>query len=199
MVVEVELYNKIYTDDPHKWATDTTRNMIAFSVLAEYANEPEMFLDIGCGNGHTIEYFNKRWMNTEYYGLDLSDVAVDLARERVPDAMFACGTFEDAQLPYCDVVIIMGVLEHFENLDVALQHLKISGDLIYVECPNCLGYSESQEEGFRQTHEGAGQVEWHLNRNTWEKHITNAGFKMLGRVKGHSQSIEFIWVLKGGD
>ena len=192
---EVELYNKIYTDNPHKWAADW-RNMVAFATIAAHTVEPDMFLDIGCGNGHTIEYFDKRWGNTEYYGLDLSDVAVDLARQRVPDAMFACGTFEDAQLPYCDVVVIMGVLEHFENLDAALQYLKISGDLIYVECPNCLGYSDSQSEGFRQTHEGAGQNEWHLRRETWEQRITDAGFRIVESIQGFSAPTEFIWVLK---
>lgn len=195
MVDEVELYNKIYTDNPHKWAADW-RNMVAFATIAAHTVEPDMFLDIGCGNGHTIEYFDKRWVNTQYFGLDLSDVAVDLARKRVPDALFACGTFEDAQLPYCDVVVIMGVLEHFEDLDVALQHLKISGDLIYVECPNCLGYSDSQVEGFRTTHEGAGQNEWHLRRETWEKRITDAGFEIVESIRGFSAPTEFIWVLK---
>lgn len=195
MVDEVELYNKIYTADPHKWAAEW-RNMGAFTTIAAHTNEPAMLLDVGCGNGHTIEYFNKRWKNTEYYGLDLSDVAVDLARKRVPDAMFACGTFEDAQLPYCDVVIIMGVLEHFEDLDGALQNLKISGDLIYVECPNCLSYSNNKTEGFRTTHEGAGQIEWHLRRSTWEQHITDAGFEIVEFIVGFNAPTEFIWALK---
>ena len=195
MVSEVELYNAIYTDNPHKWAADM-RNMVAFSILSAHTYMPEVFLDIGCGNGHTIEYFHKRWLDTEYVGLDLSDVAIELARKRVPDAFFTCSRFEDAHLPYADVVVIMGVLEHFENLDVALQYLKTSGDVIYVECPNCLGYSDSRVEGFRQTHKGAGQNEWHLRRDTWEKRLTRAGFKIVESIQGFSAPTEFIWVLR---
>ena len=195
MVSEVELYNQIYTADPHKWAADW-RNMVAFATLAAHTYGPEMLLDIGCGNGHTIEYFNKRWITTEYYGVDLSDVAIDLARKRVPDAMFACEKFEAADLPFCDVVVIMGVLEHFEDLDGALRNLKSSGNLIYVECPNCLRREGSNKEGFRETYRGAGQIEWHLHRSTWEQRIAAAGFEFIESIVGYDSATEFIWVLK---
>ena len=191
----IELYNEIYRERPDKWGRPY-RDEFAFDILKKHIQKPGSLLDIGCGNGHTIKYFEERWQDTKYYGIDLSSEAIRLAKENVPDALFTCNEFEYAELPYCDVVTIMGVLEHFIDLDDALHLLKMSGDLIYVECPNCLEYSDISEEGFRNTYNGVGQVEWHYRRSTWEKHITDAGLEIVESVDGPSVTTEFVWILK---
>jgi hypothetical protein len=59
-----------------------------------------------------------------------------------------------------------------------------------------LGYETSEKhEGFRRLNAGSRQVEWHLLRSTWERHIHNAGFNIYAAVTGFRQNIEFIWIV----
>ena len=191
----IGFYNKIYSDKPDKWDLDW-RDKFAFYVLQRHTEEPESLLDIGCGNGHTIEFFNKRWPATTYYGVDLSDEAIRIAKERVPNAFFSCDTFEEfVCYPPRDVVVLMGVAEHFENLVPSLRRLKEFGKLIYIESPNCLAYS-GKEEGFRRTDNVLGQPEWHLKRSTWEQKIGFAGLEIVESYPGLAPTTEFIWMLK---
>lgn len=191
----LEFYNKIYSDKPDKWDLEW-RDKFAFYVLSRHTEQPESLLDIGCGNGHTIEFFNKRWPDTTYVGMDLSDEAIKLAEQRVPEAQFICTTFEDAYPLLCDVVVLMGVAEHFEDLIPSLRSLKKFGKLIYIESPNCLAYSDNKEEGFRATNNVIGQPEWHLTRRSWEERIALAGLEIVESYPGPNISTEFVWMLK---
>lgn len=193
---EVEFYNDVYRGKPDKWNLEW-RDKFAFDVLSRRIRKPGTLLDIGCGNGHTIEYFNGRWPDTAYYGIDLSDVAIEFAKERVSEAAFICGTFENlyVETPPKDVVLLMGVAEHFPDLVGSLSNLKKYGKVIYLESPNCLEYSDNKGEGFRETHEGTGQVEWHLRRDTWEDRITEAGLSIIDSWLGLTPKTEFVWVL----
>ncbi len=195
----VEFYNDIYSGKPTKWDAEY-RDEVAFYVISQHIQEPDTLLDIGCGNGHTIEYFSKLWPDTEYYGVDLSDVAIGFARERVPEANFICASYEDADVPLCDVAILMGVAEHFEELIDSLSELKKYGKLIYIESPNCLFYSDNKEEGFRVTGKlvgtNTGQSEWHLTRSTWEGTIRHAGLEIVKGYAGPTPETGFIWMLK---
>lgn len=187
-------YDQIYAANPDKW-TSEIRNMIAFATLSKYVTSPATLLDIGCGNGHTLRYFKDRWPTTAIFGLDFSEEAIRIAKEKVPEGTFKCGSFED-RIIRSQVVTIMGVAEHFKILGASLIHLKKFGYLFYMECPNCLAYSPTKEMGFRKTDEGADQEEWHLNRPSWEATIKKAGFEILESLKGPSPEFEFIWVLR---
>jgi SAM-dependent methyltransferase len=196
---EIERYNKIYTRHPEKWANNFVRNWLAYTAIYRYISEPETLIDIGCGNGHTIEFFNSRWPDTVYYGIDFSDVAIGLAKEKVPDAEFYAGDFKDFSVS-CDVVTVMGVAEHFEKLVDGLRSLKDYGDLIYLEVPDCLSMgilngSKNKNEGFRKTFKGGLQVEWHLKRSSWEERIRLAGLEIVEYFPG-SDLFEFVWILK---
>jgi SAM-dependent methyltransferase len=198
---EVERYNKIYTDNPEKWAGEPggLRDLIAYSNLHKYFHEPETVLDIGCGNGHTIEKFMRIWPNTLFYGIDISEVAIELAKERVPEAEFMVGDFKDYTLN-CDLVLVMGVAEHFEKLVDGLRSLRKYGTLFYLEVPDCLragifNGSDNYDEGFRETYKGGLQVEWHLKKRSWEERIRMAGFEILEKPAG-PDAITFVWILR---
>ena len=191
----IEFYNKIYSDKPDKWDLGW-RDKFAFSILSLHTEEPITFLDIGCGNGHTIDFFKKRWPDTNYYGIDLSDEAIRLAKERTPEAEFIRGAFDEMYSAWPkDVVVLMGVAEHFEDLVPSLRRLKDFGKLIYIESPNCLAYS-GKEEGFRRTDNVLGQPEWHLTRRSWEQKIGFAGLEIVESYPGPTDTTEFIWMLK---
>jgi SAM-dependent methyltransferase len=198
---EVARYNRIYTDNPEKWAGDPggLRDLVAYSHLHKYFKQPETVLDIGCGNGHTIEQFKKFWPDTLYYGIDISDVAIQLAKERVPEEEFIVGDFKDYTI-HCDLVLVMGVAEHFENLIDDLRTLKEYGTIFYLEVPDCLragifNGSDNYDEGFRDTYKGGLQVEWHLKKSSWEQRIRLAGFEILESPAG-PDPITFVWILK---
>ncbi len=87
---QVEFYNKIYSENSDVWSQEW-RNLFAWYALSRHIEQPESLLDIGCGVGHTIEYLSKRWPDTEYTGIDLSDVAIEVAKEKVPTADFIAG------------------------------------------------------------------------------------------------------------
>lgn len=41
-------------------------------------------LDYGCGNGIHMEFLEKRWHKSKFYGLDISELAIDQAKKRLP-------------------------------------------------------------------------------------------------------------------
>ena len=195
----VEFYNKTYTEFPDKWSLPLSRNKMAYYYLSKHIDDPETFLDIGCGNGHTIEYFQKKWPDTAYYGVDLSDKAIELAKERVPTAFFACETIEDfVAYPPIDVVVLMGVAEHFEDLIPSLIKVKKLGKLFYFEVPDLVDNSHhinmQTEEGYSMG--TGGQVEWHLRKRTWEERFGWAGFEVVEFYPEPYYGLDYIWVLK---
>ena len=187
---DAEFYNLVYLTNPYKWESES-RDDFAYEQVREY--KPKSVIDIGCGNGHTLKYFSER-MDAEFYGTDLSDEAVWLANHNLPGKYYV-GDFMDLELPHCDLALCMGVAEHFENLVDFLVKLGNTADIIYLEVPNCLSYSDSKEEGFRMTNEGSDQEEWHLTHDSWEKRIGYAGLEILKTIQGQTKATEFVWIL----
>lgn len=202
----VEFYNNIFIQNPNKWA-NVERDFNAFRAVSQcvrvltggrvlpFKEEPERMMDVGCGNGHTIAFFKNQWPNTEYTGVDISDVALEIARERIPDAKFS----QELPLGNWDVITVMGVAEHFEDPVRELHRIgtRLSPDgVLYLEVPNCLAYSDELKEGFRQTRAGSGQNEWHWRRETWERAILDADFEIVRKLSAATPAWEFCWVLK---
>ena len=190
-----ERYDAIYTADPHKWQ-DESRDAFAYEVIDDFLFNPRACLDYGCGNGHTIEYFRKRWKDTKFVGVDISHEAICLAAQHNTGVEFHCN-YEHKLLPYrpFDVILVMGVAEHFTDLRKGLKEVKdllAPGGLAYLECPNNLAMSGRQEEGWFASQ---SQEEWHLRRQTWEDILEEIGFKITERYLGDRPAWEFVWVL----
>ena len=187
-----DFYDAIYRSNPNVWSKPA-RDEFAFAALKDH--EPASMLDIGCGSGHTLRYFMDRWPEVEYYGVDTSKVALELARKNVKGATF----FDDLwQAPRVTLIAMMGVLEHFPELAElrnVRQHLAPGGRM-YIEVPNCLNYSQTQEEGFRPTNGRNRQTEWHLRRTTWEKTLTENGLEIITSLKGLNEAWEFVWLCR---
>jgi trans-aconitate methyltransferase len=192
---KVGFYNDIYRRNPAKWSTAVERDVVAFFCLSGLTNNPKSVLDVGCGNGHTLAYLKSKWPDAEYTGVDISDVALRLAKIRLPDGEF----YQDIPAGQWDVITIMGVAEHFENpseqLRIIGKHLTPQGYL-YLEVPNCIAYSPDKSEGFRKTHAGADQSEWHWQRNTWNQAIQDAGLAIIRSFVGPVPAWQFIWILR---
>ena len=200
----INKYDAYFTADPEKWSGEE-RDKFCFDAVRTYQNI-ENILDAGCGNGHLLEYFYNIWGDTaKYTGLDMSPVACELARKKVPAAEIKCGLIEDTEFdnPF-DVVVLLGVIEHMDPDDMehkaslaAIRKLMTPSGILYIEAPNCISYRNSiHEEGFRQLSSRNRQFEWHLWRETWEKIFTDSGFEIIESLKGPVQEWEFVWILK---
>lgn len=190
-----EFYDEIYRANPSKW-TNIDRDFFAFKMISANIERPDWVLDIGCGNGHTLALFHSQWPDADYTGMDISTVALEAAKKRIPDATW---TNVWPVLPVWDLILIMGVAEHFPDPANQLRLIGLSltpKGRIYLEVPNCLYYSEDKTEGFRKTHNGADQDEWHWKRETWEKAIGNAKLEIEKRFTGLSPAWQFIWFLR---
>ena len=199
----VEEYNNFFLRKPHKWTREDS-NLMAFEHLNKHLGcNPRSVIDIGCGNGHTIEYLAKKWKKTEFVGIDLSDVAIGLAYARgIRRPSFKCAFADTFYVsPGYQVGLLLGVAEHFISPGRVLREIRENilapGGILYIEVPNCIAYPSSEPvEGFRRLACGSRQTEWHWRRETWESIILDSGYTIERSIVGPKQENEFIWIVK---
>ncbi len=97
-------------------------------------DRPPRVLDIGCAFGAFLSALDPRW---ERYGADVSQFAIDRAKQSVPGATFARADFGDVPFPGpFDVITSFDVIEHVPSLDrvASLVRSKLApgGHLIFV-------------------------------------------------------------------
>ena len=103
-------------------------------------------LDAGCGEGFVVRALRRCLPHTDITGLDLSEEAIQFARENVADAHFMVGDIN--HMPFCDnyfdVVLCSEVLEHLEDPVAAIMELlRVSKKSLIITVPHepwfCLG------------------------------------------------------------
>ena len=195
-----EFYDTLYLERPSKWAhgEGVKRDTFALSVLKDHIRKPLRMLDFGCGNGHTLNYFQKFLQHGDYTGVDKSEIALRLAKAVVPDGEF----YTEMPEGKWNLITVMGTAEHFKDPIVELRDIGdrlAKNGILYLEVPNCLN-GTGVAEGYRETRfqngaRGSGQHEWHWERDTWEGVIADAGFEIVEEHQGTSPTWEFIWTL----
>ncbi|WP_461009740.1 class I SAM-dependent methyltransferase [Streptomyces capparidis] len=70
--------------------------LAAFAELAR-ATEPGLVAELGCGTGEVTAHL--RALGLDVFGVDLSPVMIDLAREAHPDLRFEVGSMDALDLP----------------------------------------------------------------------------------------------------
>ena len=200
MITDAELikkYDEYYARDKNKWSL-VDRDKLAYDTLVKYVPEMSEVLDVGCGNGHTLEYFHQHQSQAKLYGIDLSQVAIDLCAKKMPEGDFkAAFLTEYAPGKKFQIIVCLGSAEHFTQLEDDLKKMKSllkPGGLCYVEIPNNLAYDDG-EHTFRQLGCGSRQYEWHLSREEWEAKIIEAGFEIKKFYRRDRPQWEFCWVL----
>lgn len=83
---------------------------------------PRRIVDLGCGEGIVAQALVSRLPDVEYYGLDASSEAIEVARGLNPELEFAVGDLLDApgRPGWADLAICLEVLEHLEDPDAGL-------------------------------------------------------------------------------
>lgn len=121
------------------WGMSTEREQSRFvqtnQVLASLAGQVGSLLEIGCGEGHQSVHLAS--LCERLHGLDLSERAVQRARQRLPQAQFAVG--ELSALPWAmpaggkyDLVTACEVLYFFADVEAAVQRMSALGKACFV-------------------------------------------------------------------
>lgn len=189
-------YDALYKAKPNQWG-NTDRSDFMIEVLKTSMPNPQTALDVGCGIGVALENYRRHNSTTKLYGIDPSNEAIRLSKERVPDGQFTTKEEFD-EIKKFDLIMCLGVAEHVEELVPFLRSLKRMlnfGGVCYLEVPHNLLYSKGLET-YRRLTTRSRQLEWHLPRRMWENLLIRAGFEIVERLNGLNATWEFIWILK---
>lgn len=87
-------------------------------------NENKRILEVGCGAGFSVKYLDKPYAT--YIGVDYSQGLIDYANQynSSPKAQFICANIKEYQPEEkFDVIIMIGVLHHFDDMLGILAHI----------------------------------------------------------------------------
>lgn len=94
-----------------------------FTILEQYINKGERILDLGCGNGRLKKVVGNK---ADYYGVDVSEKLIEIAKERYPDGEFFLA--EGLSLPFkdsfFDKVFCLAVFHHIPSKKFRRDFLK---------------------------------------------------------------------------
>lgn len=97
---------------------------VRYQIMLDLIREDETvdLLDFGCGTGHLLEYIyntKSRFNNINYWGLDISEKYIKIARDKYPDISFYCIDIFDEGLDVVgnvDYAIMNGVFTEKRDL-----------------------------------------------------------------------------------
>jgi SAM-dependent methyltransferase len=139
-------------------------------------------LDVGCGKGFLLYDFTKVVPGVEVHGIDVSQYAIDNAKEEIKDRLQIGNA---AELPFgdnaFDLVISINVLHNLHNyeLDRALREIERVGKNKYV----CV-------ESYRNETEKANLLYWQV---TCESFCTPEEWQWWFRQTGYTGDYSFIY------
>ena len=83
--------------------------------------------DIGCNVGLFARNINELKSNVDYRGIDISDVYLNIARQKFPELRFENQDFSSKELNReqfkCDISIVSATLEHIQNYKQFLKNI----------------------------------------------------------------------------
>jgi SAM-dependent methyltransferase len=127
---------------------------------------PRSTLDYGCGEGRYIGVLSQLFPKATFYGCDISDIGLDIARSHYPMAEFRSmrdevAPFDDARF---DLLISVEVLEHVQDVHKASQEigrvLRPGGlALITTPCANRYSFEwfRNRKNGLQPSPDGYGR------------------------------------------
>lgn len=147
---------------------------------------PKTILDVGCGEGFTLEFLKKNRVGDSLEGIDSLDEAIDLGKKLHTDLKLKKGDIYklDYKNNSFDVVICTEVLEHLTNPSEALFELKrVTRKYLLLSVPNEPWFTFQRiARGINLFQLGAHPE--HINHwsyNGFEKFVKNHELKILAK------------------
>ena len=91
------------------WNSDESQNTRFDQLLKIIEVQPFSILDYGCGYGALAEYMDRKGLQSDYYGFDIVEAAIEIARQRQERQSRRTFFTEAENLPMCDYVVASGV------------------------------------------------------------------------------------------
>ena len=182
----------------------THKNPIQRFLLANFfrnlvnitkAKTVDSILDVGCGEGFTLNRLNEHGIGKRLEGLDYSKDAIALGKKTYPDIKITQGSIY--KLPYqnnsFDLVLCTEVLEHLQNPEQALKELvRVSKKYLVISVPNEPFFMLAQLIRGKNWSRFGNDIE-HIN------HWTMFGFpkfvKQSSSVKILAKRFPFAWTM----
>lgn len=101
--------------------------------------KPQSVLDVGCGEGFTLERLRKAKIGKHLEGVDYLDLAIKLGKKTHPDLTLKKGSIYDLKYKdnSFDLVLCSEVLEHIDDPEKGLEELvRVSKKYVVLSVPN---------------------------------------------------------------
>lgn len=139
-------YDNNYYDDINRQSVELMN--IKYDKFLSYIKtkiEPKVIVDLGCGSGTMCAYLQKKYPNSEVFGVDAFDIPLEQARQKHDKIKFLKCNLEEENFPFednsVDLIISHEVIEHLRDLENYLKEsyrvLKEDG-IILLKSPNRL-------------------------------------------------------------
>jgi 2-polyprenyl-3-methyl-5-hydroxy-6-metoxy-1,4-benzoquinol methylase len=159
------------------------------------AKTVDSILDVGCGEGFTLNRLKENGIGKKLEGIEYLQAAIDLGKKTYPDIKITKGNIYE--LPYkdnsFDLVLCTEVLEHLEKPQDALKELvRVSKKYLIISVPNEPFFMLAQLIRGKNWSRLGNDIE-HIN------HWTMFGFpefvKKNARVKIIAKRFPFAWTM----
>jgi 2-polyprenyl-3-methyl-5-hydroxy-6-metoxy-1,4-benzoquinol methylase len=119
----LDVSEKRLTEPPLIWVNQFTE-----IINSKFGTSQKIKInDIGCNVGHFARNINELKSNVDYRGIDISDVYLNIARQKFPELRFENQDFSSKELNIekfkCDISIISATLEHIQNYKHFLKNI----------------------------------------------------------------------------
>lgn len=119
----LDVSEKRLTEPPLMWVNQFTE-----IINSKFETSQKIRInDIGCNVGHFARNINELKSNVDYRGIDISDVYLNIARQKFPELRFENQDFSSKELNIekfkCDISIISATLEHIQNYKHFLKNI----------------------------------------------------------------------------
>ena len=156
----------------------SVQNMMASKMLIELekiGKNYDNILELGSGTGLLTSKIASNLIFKNFYANDLIEKSKLFVQKFIPDAIFLCGNaLKIKPGRKMDLIISNAMFQWFDNLEKALQIIKLSLDKNGI-----LAFSTFAPENFCQIREITGLTLKYKSKNEIENILKNTGFEVL--------------------
>lgn len=135
--METTNFNKHSSDNPIQKKLISNFYSTVFRLVKPL--KVESILDVGCGEGITLDKLEKQSIGKKLYGIDYSDDALKIGKKIYPHLSLSKGDIYDIKEKDStyDLVMATEVLEHLDDPQKALKELiRVSKKYVLLSVPN---------------------------------------------------------------